>query len=99
MPLINVNINYSEDFQQILNTLNTKITQIMASITELTVKVDELQVALDAEQEQVAAAIAALQTAVADLQALVADGGTPEQRQALLEKIDAIKVDLEGTVA
>lgn len=70
----------------------------MANIQELTDKVDALQVALDAEQEQIAAAIAALQATIDELKALVADGGTPEQRQALADKLDAIKSDLEATI-
>ena len=70
----------------------------MATIVELTQKVDELQAALDAEQVQIAEAIAALEGVVAQLQAQVADGGTAEERQALADKLDAIKSDLEGTI-
>jgi septal ring factor EnvC (AmiA/AmiB activator) len=79
--------------------LNKKLKKIMANITELTAKVDALQTALDAEQQQIADAIAALNQSITDLQALVADGGTAEERQALADKLDAIKTDLEGTVA
>jgi hypothetical protein len=78
----------------------------MATLEEISAKVDELQTALDAEQAQVAeliaakdAAIASLEEAIAALEALVADGGTPEARQAVVEKLDAAKSDLEGTVA
>lgn len=70
----------------------------MANIQELAQKVDALQVALDVEQEQIAAAIEALNQAIADLQAMVAEGGTPEERQALADKLDAIKADLESTI-
>lgn len=77
----------------------------MATLEEISAKVDELQAALDAEQEQVAnliaskdAAIAGLNETIASLQAIVAEGGTAEARQAILDKIDAIKADLEGTV-
>jgi hypothetical protein len=70
----------------------------MANIQELTAQVDELQTALDAEQEQILQSIGDLQQSIADLQALVADGGTAEQRQALADKLTAIKTDLEGTV-
>lgn len=73
--------------------------EIMANISELTAKVDALQASLDAEQQQIADAIAALNQSITDLQALIADGGTAEDRQALADKLDAIKTDLEGTVA
>lgn len=75
------------------------LKEIMANIQELQAKVDALQASLDAEQEQVAAAIAALQQSIIDLQAIVADGGTAEERQALADKLDEIKSDLESTVA
>lgn len=70
----------------------------MATITELSQKVDDLQVALDAEQEQILAAIAGLNETIAALQALVVEGGTAEERQALADKLDAIKADLESTI-
>lgn len=71
----------------------------MANIAELTAKVDALQTALDTEQQEIADAIAALQQSITDLQAMVADGGTVEERQALADKLDAIKADLEGTIS
>lgn len=78
----------------------------MPTLTELSAKVDELQTALDAEQQQVTdllalkdTAIAALTQTNADLQLLVADGGTAEERQAVLDKLNALKADLEATVA
>lgn len=78
----------------------------MPTLAEISTKADELQIALDAEQQQVAdlltqkeTAIAALTQANADLQLLVADGGTAEERQAVLDKLNAAKADLESTVA
>lgn len=71
----------------------------MATIEELSAKADELQASLDAEQEQINNALATLNQTIADLTAQLADGGTPEQRQAVLDKLNAIKTDLEGTVA
>lgn len=75
------------------------------TITELEAKVDEVQTALDAEQQQVAdllaeknSTIETLNGVVADLQTQIADGGTAEQRQALLDKIITLKTDLEATV-
>lgn len=70
----------------------------MATIQELSAKVDELQVSLDAEQEAIEAAIADLNQSIADLQVLIVSGGTEEERQALLDKLNAVKEDLEGTL-
>jgi septal ring factor EnvC (AmiA/AmiB activator) len=83
----------------LLKKLNKKLNTIMANINDLTAKVDALQASLDAEQQQIADAIAALNQSIIDLQAMVADGGTVEERQALADKLDAIKADLEGTIA
>lgn len=78
----------------------------MPTLQELSAKVDELQLSLDNEQQQVAdllaakeAAITSLTETVTALQLLVADGGTAEERQAVLDKLNATKTDLEGTVA
>jgi len=101
MALFNFTI-YSTNNREILKQLykqNLKLDIIMANITELTQKVDDLQIALDAEQVQIAEAIAALQQAIIDLEAMVAEGGTAEERQALADKLDSIKTDLEATVA
>jgi seryl-tRNA synthetase len=75
----------------------------MPTLQELSDKVDELQVSLDAEQVAIQAAIDALTAVAADLQtqldAAVAAGGTDADRQALLDKINSIKTDLEATIA
>lgn len=77
----------------------------MPTIDELSAKVDEVQTALDAEQQQVKDLLAekdqtieTLNGVITDLQGQVADGGTTEQRQALLDKLTALKTDLESTV-
>jgi len=74
------------------------------SIKDLSLQVDDLQVALDAEQEQVRllnekqdAANAALQVIIDELRAEQGDGGTVEDRQALADKIAAVKADLITT--
>lgn len=77
---------------------NEKLKTIMATITQLSAKVDELQEALDTEQQQVSDALAVLNQTVTDLQALITDGGTTEQRQAVLDKINTAITDLKGTV-
>jgi len=81
------------------NKITSKqIEQIMASIQELSAKVDELQVSLDLEQEAVSNAIAGLTQTIADLQEQLANGVTPEAVQAIIDKVEAVKADLEGTV-
>ena len=85
----------------------------MPSLEEIQAKADELQVALDAEQVQIAdllaakdaantalqATITGLNETVASLQAQLVDGGTAEQRQAVLDKLTATIADLQATVA
>jgi len=78
----------------------------MPTLAELNAKVDELQVSLDAEQQQVAdllaqntATIATLNETITTLQGQVADGGTEADRQAVLDKLNSLKTDLEATVA
>lgn len=77
----------------------------MPTLKEIQTQVDDLTVALDAEQQQVAdllaqkdATIASLNGIITDLQAQVAEGGTNEERQAILDKVIALKADLESTV-
>lgn len=70
----------------------------MPTLQELSDKIDELNSALQTEQQQVADAIADLNTTITDLEALVEAGGSESDRQAILDKIIAIKEDLEGTV-
>lgn len=71
----------------------------MPTLQELNAKVDELQTALDEEQVAIQAAIDALTTANADLQSQVAAGGTDAERQAVVDKINAVIEDLKGTIA
>jgi DNA-binding MarR family transcriptional regulator len=77
----------------------------MPTLAEISAKADELQTALDAEQQQVAtllaekdATIATLGETITELEAQIVDGGTTEERQALLDKLIALKDDLESTV-
>lgn len=73
-------------------------------LKDISDKVDDLQIALDAEQQQVAdllaekeTTIATLNETIATLQASIADGGTGDERQAVLDKLLALKTDLEST--
>ena len=75
----------------------------MPTLQELSAKVDDLQVSLDNEQQQVKdlldaanATISGLNDTIAQLQA---SGGTDADRQAVADKLTALKTDLEGTVA
>jgi chromosome segregation ATPase len=72
-----------------------KLSDMANSIADLTAQVDELQASLDSEQEQIKAAIQQLQDAIDQLNA---DNGSPEDRQALADKLTAIKSDLQSTV-
>lgn len=83
-----------------IHTVTPKhIKIIMEKLNELSTKVDALQVALDAEQAQIAAAIDGLSATIVDLQAQLAAGVTPDAVQAIIDKVQNIKADLEGTVA
>lgn len=70
----------------------------MATLKELNEKVDQLQTALDAEQQQIADALAKLQATVDELTTQLADGGTTEERQAVLDKLNAVITDLKATI-
>lgn len=89
----------NEQILKLLQTTHQKLNTIMATLQEVSAKVDELQTALDVEQEQIQAALATLQSAVDDLTAQLADGGTPEERQAVLDKVTSAIADLESTVS
>lgn len=77
----------------------------MPTLTEIQALADGLQTSLDAEQQRVTdlltekdTTIATLNQTIADLIAQQADGGTPEERQAVIDKLTALKTDLEATV-
>lgn len=89
----------TSEILSLLNILKTQNHNIMATIQELSAKVDELQTALDTEQQQIADAIAALQATVTDLQGQLTAGGTEAERQAVLDKLNSVITDLQGTIA
>lgn len=82
-------------------------------LSDIQALADSLQVKLDAEQQQVADLFAAkdadnaakqviidgLNTTIETLTEQVADGGTTEERQAVVDKLTALSADLEATVA
>lgn len=85
----------------------------MPTLKEIQDVADSLQTSLDEEQQQVAdllaekdatnaalqANIVTLNETITTLQGQLADGGTTEDRQAVLDKLTALKADLESTVA
>lgn len=85
----------------------------MASNAEIKALAESLQASLDIEQQQVAdllaakqatndaltANVATLEETIVTLTAQVAEGGTAEERQAIVDTLTALKADLEGTVA
>lgn len=79
---------------------------MVPTLEEIQEKVNELQAVLDAEQQQVKdlleqknGTIETLNANIIALQETVAEGGTPEQRQAILDSLSTLKTDLEETVS
>lgn len=84
----------------------------MPSNAELSALVDQLQAAVDTEQQEVAdllaekeativslnANVVTLGETIVALEAAVAAGGTEAERQAILDKLVAVKADIESTV-
>lgn len=102
MALFEFHIHNHVDLEEVTKKIDHILThqhEIMATIADLTAKVDALETALNAEQEQIKEAIEGLQATIDELRANEAANGTPEERQALADKLDAIKTDLEGTIA
>jgi uncharacterized coiled-coil DUF342 family protein len=100
MSLISIHVHADIDgFGKKLDLILKKIHNMANTIKDLTEKVDALQASLDAEQLQIAKAIEDLNTVITDLRAAAEANGTEEERQALADKLDAIKTDLEGTIA
>jgi len=78
----------------------------MPTLAELSAKVDELQTSLDNEQSRIQelltekdTTITTLNETITTLQASVQEGGSVEERQAVLDKLTTLKTDLEETVA
>ena len=77
----------------------------MANLTSLNDAIAALQVTVDAEQAQIAELLATnagvitgLNDQIAILTQQLADGITPEQVQASIDALNAIKADVEATV-
>lgn len=86
-------------------TLNTKLDLIMASMQQLSARVAEqateisglrtdltaMADVVNSEQQQVTTALDGLNAAITQLQQQITDGGTIEERQALLDQITGVR--------
>lgn len=104
MGFIDIHYHYFKD-HFIIQKLETLMADVKVSIKDLSAKVDLLQADLDAEQQQVVdllasqtAAIDSLNQTVADLKGIIEATGTPEEIQAVSDKIDAVIADLQSTI-
>lgn len=84
--------------EQIDKTIQFLGDRLMATLAEISAKADSLQEALDAEQVQIKAAVDSLTEQITTLQGMIADGGTAEERQAVLDKLNATLADLQATI-
>lgn len=97
-----------------LRTMAKKLTDLEQQINDLSAKADGLQTTLDAEQQQIQDAIGALGTTITENNALIqqlrdelaqagVDADTVDRltttAKGINSKLDAIKTDLEGTIA
>lgn len=114
MALINITVhNYcTEDGENEIEILKTKIEQLMATYEQLkqeleglNQKVSEFKTAVDAEQEQVSNELARLNTLIQQLEDQIANGATPEQLEGLLttardirDGLQASQDDLKNTI-
>lgn len=81
-------------------TINLKLDKIMSKATDIEAKVDALQTTLDEEQAQIRLSIDGLTTTIQELRDQIAGGGADEEAlDRILNKLDGIKSDLEGTIA
>lgn len=93
--------NCPQGNDELIQLINQKFDQIMASIQQLSAEVgqlrtqvDNFQAAIDTEQHQVTDAINALNASIQQLQQQITDGGTAEERQAVLDQLVGIKDSL-----
>lgn len=100
MSLFTFNINHvsDEETKKTLVKILKNQKKIMASLDEIQAEALKVQETLDNVQATVASSFEALNATIADLQAQLADGGTPEQRQAVLDSLVAITADLGTTI-
>lgn len=104
MAFIDVHYHTTEPAQEFqdkllkeIKSLHNKINTMATSIKDLSAQVDTLQTSLDAKQEQIQTAIDALSKSITDLNNLIVEGGSEADRQAIADKLTALKADLEST--
>lgn len=83
-----------QDIQKILNNQG----EIMATLKQISDQVAALKTAVDTEQQEIKDAMDELSNKITDLTNLVADGGTVEERQAILSGLQEIHDDVVSTV-
>lgn len=76
--------------QSVNKLIIKKLNKIMSKLDELNAKVDEMQAHVDAMQEAIAAAIQALKDQIAN-------GATPEQLQAVIDRLSVVEGDIDST--
>ena len=85
-------------FYKLFSFTQLSIITIMATIQELSALVDSLQSALDNEQAQISKAIDDLKAVIVELEGKLASAATPEEIQAVADKVSSVISDLEGTI-
>lgn len=84
----------SDKVDELQTALDLEQQQVKDAFDARDAAIAEKQTLLDAAN----AHITTLDGIIADLQAQVADGGSPEERQATLDKVLALKADVESTI-
>lgn len=103
MAWFEIHIHQTVDTNEVEKKLQKLIkqnTEIMSKVTDIEAKVDALQASLDAEQAQIQTAIDGLNTTIQELRDQISGGTVDnESLDRIATKLDAIKTDLEGTIA
>ena len=96
---------YSHRYKKEFKILNLKLNKIMATLDEVLDRAVDLQATVDAEQAQIqklvdgqTATIVSLEAHITELQALVNGAPTPEQLQAVVDKLKATQDDIASTI-
>lgn len=88
-----------DELQTALDLEQQQVADAFAARDAAIAERDAVIVEKDALIAQRDAAIVTLNETIAALEAQLADGGTPEERQATLDKLNAALTDLQSTIA